>query len=86
VNLDDPATTLALLKLNAVVGVKGWLNRDGSLKTIGIECALCRSTVDELALAPGVLRFRARARPARRGDRARRAHSRADARADDDDP
>ncbi|MGE5139582.1 MAG: hypothetical protein ACM3JD_08985 [Rudaea sp.] len=46
VNLDDPATTLALLKLNAVVGVKGNFNPDGSLKSMGITCALCHSTVD----------------------------------------
>ena len=46
VNLNDPATTLALLKLNAVVGVTGFFNSDGSLKSIGIQCALCHSTVD----------------------------------------
>ncbi len=46
VNLDDPATTLALLKLNAVVGVKGIFNTDGTLKSMGITCALCHSTVD----------------------------------------
>jgi hypothetical protein len=53
VNLDDPATTLALLKLDAVVGVKGTMNSDGSLKTIGIQCALCHSTVDD-SFAPGI--------------------------------
>jgi cytochrome c5 len=53
VNLDDPATTLALLKLNAVVGVRGTFNNDGSLKTIGITCALCHSTVDD-SFAPGI--------------------------------
>src|SRR5579864_2126487 len=41
VSLDDPATTLALLQLNAVVGVTGFFNPDGSLKSIGIQCALC---------------------------------------------
>lgn len=46
VNLDDPATTLALLKLNAVVGVKGFFNRDGDLRSVGISCAICHSTVD----------------------------------------
>jgi hypothetical protein len=46
VNLDDPATTLALLKLNAVVGVTGFFSPDGSLRSIGIQCALCHSTVD----------------------------------------
>ena len=53
VNLDDPAVTLALLKLNAVVGVKGDFNQDGSLQSMGISCALCHSTVDN-ALAPGI--------------------------------
>lgn len=53
VNLDDPAVTLALLKLNAVVGVTGFFNSDGSLKSMGIQCALCHSTVDD-ALAPGI--------------------------------
>lgn len=46
VNMDHPATTLALLKLNAVVGLKGTSNKDGSLKSIGITCVLCHSTVD----------------------------------------
>jgi hypothetical protein len=46
VNLDDPAVTLALLKLNAVVGVTGLFNSSGTLKSVGIQCALCHSTVD----------------------------------------
>jgi hypothetical protein len=53
VNLDDPATTVALLKLNAVVGVKGFVNSRGSLDSIGIRCALCHSVVDD-SLAPGI--------------------------------
>ena len=53
VDLDDPATTLALLKLNAVVGVTGFFNTNGSLKSIGIQCALCHSTVDN-SFAPGI--------------------------------
>ena len=53
VNLDDPATTLALLKLKAVVGVTGFFNADGSVKSLGIQCAFCHSTVDD-ALAPGI--------------------------------
>jgi len=52
-NLDDPATTLALLKANAVVGVSGFFNSDGSLKSVGIQCALCHSTVDN-SLAFGI--------------------------------
>ena len=53
VDLADPATTLALLKLDAVVGVTGRFNPDGTLKTMGIQCALCHSTVDN-SLAPGI--------------------------------
>jgi len=53
VDLDDPAVTLALLKLNAVVGVTGFFNEDGSLESMGIQCALCHSTVDD-SLAPGI--------------------------------
>ena len=53
VNLDDPATTLALLKLNAVVGVTGRFNADGSLRSMGVQCAFCHSTVDD-ALGPGI--------------------------------
>ncbi len=51
--MDDPATTLALLKLNAVLGVKGTFNDDGSLKTIGLSCSVCHATVDD-AFAPGI--------------------------------
>jgi mono/diheme cytochrome c family protein len=47
-NLDDPAVTLALLKGNAVVGVTGFFEPDGKkLKAVGIQCALCHSTVDD---------------------------------------
>ena len=53
VNLNDPAVTLALLKLNSVVGVTGIFNSDSSLKSVGIQCALCHSTVDN-SLAPGI--------------------------------
>jgi hypothetical protein len=53
INLDDPTTTIALLKLNAVVGVTAFANTDGSVKSMGIQCALCHSTVDN-SLAPGI--------------------------------
>lgn len=53
VDLDDPATTLALLKLNAVVGVKGTFTTEGALQSIGITCAVCHSTVDD-SFAPGI--------------------------------
>lgn len=46
VNLDDPAVTVALLKLNAVVGLTGVFNSAGSLTSVGVQCALCHSTVD----------------------------------------
>jgi hypothetical protein len=53
VDLADPATTLALVKLNAVVGVVGFANSNGSVKSIGLTCAICHSTVDD-SLAPGI--------------------------------
>lgn len=53
VNLDDPATTIALLKLNGVVGVTAFANPDGSVKSMGIQCAFCHSTVDN-SFAPGI--------------------------------
>ncbi len=53
VNLDDPAVTLALLRANAVVGLTGFFERSGALRSIGIQCALCHSTVDDV-VAPGV--------------------------------
>jgi hypothetical protein len=53
VNLDDPATTLALLKLNAVVGVTGFFNQQGRLRAVGIQCAICHSAVDD-AFGPGI--------------------------------
>jgi mono/diheme cytochrome c family protein len=53
VNLDDPATTVALLKLNAVVGVTAFTTPDGGVKSMGIQCAICHSTVDD-SFAPGI--------------------------------
>jgi mono/diheme cytochrome c family protein len=53
VDLDDPATTVALLKMNAVVGVKGFFDRKGTLSSLGTTCALCHSTVDD-SFAPGI--------------------------------
>jgi hypothetical protein len=53
VDLDDPATTLALLKLNSVVGVTGLFNNQGNLTSMGLQCALCHSTVDD-SFAPGI--------------------------------
>src|SRR5262245_11876137 len=54
VKLEDPATTLVLLQLNAVVGVKGYFDPSGQhLASVGITCALCHSTVDN-SFAPGI--------------------------------
>ena len=53
IDLNDPATTLALLKLNAVVGVNGNFDGAGKLQSIGITCASCHSTVDN-SFAPGI--------------------------------
>src|SRR6185437_1452705 len=53
VDLEDPATTLALLKLNAVVGVTGHFDTQGKLNSMGVQCALCHSTVDD-SFAPGI--------------------------------
>ena len=53
VNLSDPATTLSLLKLNAVVGVTGFFDAQGTLRSVGIQCAFCHSTVDN-SLASGI--------------------------------
>ena len=53
VNLDDPATTLALLRLNSVLGVTGRFDNAGRIQSMGIQCALCHSTVDD-SFAPGI--------------------------------
>src|SRR6058998_2536465 len=57
VDRDDPATTLALLRLNAVIGVTGVFNSSGALQSMVIQCALCHSTVDNSlpALCPGAV-------------------------------
>ena len=53
VNLDDPAVTLALLRHDAVLGVRGFFGGDDGLRSVGINCALCHSTVDN-SLAAGI--------------------------------
>jgi hypothetical protein len=53
VDMNDPASTVALLKANAVVGVTAFLNPDGTAKSVGIQCSLCHSTVDD-SFAPGI--------------------------------
>src|SRR5215210_5760574 len=56
ISLTDPATTVALLKLNAVVGLKGTvetINGKDTLTGVGTTCALCHSTVNN-SFAPGI--------------------------------
>ena len=53
VDLTKPAVTVELLRLNAVVGVKGKVNDLGQLTSVGITCALCHSSVDN-SFAPGI--------------------------------
>ena len=53
VDLDDPASTLVLLKANAVVGVTGHFDARGTLTSMGVQCAFCHSTVDD-SFAPGI--------------------------------
>ena len=50
-DLEDPATTVALIGLNAVVGVQGKVDRRGRLVRVGVTCALCHSTVDNSVMA-----------------------------------
>jgi cytochrome c553 len=52
-DLTDPATTVALLGLDAVVGLKGVVDESGALVSVGTTCALCHSTVDD-SVAPGI--------------------------------
>ncbi|KYF78373.1 hypothetical protein BE17_36820 [Sorangium cellulosum] len=53
VDLDDPAVTLRLLRLGAVVGVTGFFDDRGGLISIGLQCAFCHSTVND-SVAQGV--------------------------------
>ncbi len=53
VDLTDPAVTIELLRLNAVVGVQGKVDEMGNLTSVGITCALCHSSVDN-SLTTGI--------------------------------
>ncbi len=53
VDLNNPATTLELLKLDAVLGVTGIFDNRGKLTSMGLQCAFCHSTVDN-SFAPGI--------------------------------
>jgi mono/diheme cytochrome c family protein len=52
-DLKDPATTVALLKLNAVVGLKAEVDAGNHITRLGVTCALCHSTVDD-SVKPGI--------------------------------
>ncbi len=52
-DLTDPATTVALLELDAVVGINAEVAADGTVTSFGITCALCHSDVDD-SVAPGI--------------------------------
>jgi hypothetical protein len=53
VDLNDPAVTLQLLQLKAVIGVTGFFDQQKKLTSIGLQCALCHSMVDD-SVAPGI--------------------------------
>ncbi|TPV96368.1 MAG: hypothetical protein B7733_05225 [Myxococcales bacterium FL481] len=53
VDLEDPATTVELLRLDAVIGLKGSFDDEGELDSVGVTCALCHTEVDD-ALADGI--------------------------------
>jgi cytochrome c5 len=53
VDLKSPATTVALLKMNAVVGLQATVDANNQLTRVGVTCALCHSTVDNLVM-PGI--------------------------------
>ena len=53
VDLKDPATTVALLKMNAVVGLKAEVDANNHITKLGVTCALCHSTVDD-SVQPGI--------------------------------
>jgi hypothetical protein len=53
VDLKSPATTVALLKMNAVVGIQATVDSNNHITRLGVTCALCHSTVDD-SVMPGI--------------------------------
>jgi len=53
VDLNDPATTVTLLKLGAVVGLRATVDANNHITQLGTTCALCHSTVDN-RIAKGI--------------------------------
>jgi mono/diheme cytochrome c family protein len=52
-DLKSPATTVALLGMNAVVGLQATVSADGRIERLGVTCALCHSSVDD-SVMPGI--------------------------------
>ena len=53
-DLKSPATTVALLKMNAVVGLQATvIDASNHITRLGVTCALCHSTVDD-SVRPGI--------------------------------
>jgi cytochrome c5 len=53
VDLKSPATTVALLKMNAIVGVRATVDSNNHITRLGITCAFCHSSVDN-SVMPGI--------------------------------
>ena len=53
VDLKSPATTVALLKMNAIVGIQAKVDEGGRITSLGVTCALCHSNVDN-SVMPGI--------------------------------
>jgi cytochrome c5 len=53
VDLTSPATTVALLKMNAIIGLQATIDADNHITRLGVTCALCHSTVDD-SVMPGI--------------------------------
>lgn len=53
VDLKSPATTVALLKMNAIVGIQATVDSNNHITRLGVTCALCHSTVDN-SVMPGI--------------------------------
>ena len=53
VDLKSPATTVALLKMNAIVGIQATVDANNHITQLGVTCAFCHSTVDN-SVMPGI--------------------------------
>jgi hypothetical protein len=51
VDLKSSATTVALLKMNAIVGIQAEVDANNHITRLGVTCALCHSTVDDAVMA-----------------------------------